>query len=241
MAEIVNTYDEAPQEGQLTNEDSSQVTEETTDSRPDWLPEKFQSPEAMAEAYAELERKQSSGDSGDTNSEASQSSQEAISPELIADYAEKWSSQENSFTEQQYVELEKAGLPRNIVDQFIQGQQAVLQQSVNELVSQVGGADTYQKMAEWAQSTLSPAQIEAYDKALDQGPEVAKLAVQGLHAQYVKAVGKSPALIQGSQNQAGSGAFQSFAEVKAAMKDPRYTKDPAYRDSVAQKLSVSKL
>ena len=38
------------------------TTSELSEDRPEWLPEKFQSAEDMAKAYAELENKQSSGE-----------------------------------------------------------------------------------------------------------------------------------------------------------------------------------
>jgi hypothetical protein len=37
------------------------------------------------------------------------------------------------------------------------------------------------------------------------------------------------------------GKFESTAELTAAMSDPRYAKDPAYRQTVADKLAKSSL
>ena len=38
-----------------------------------------------------------------------------------------------------------------------------------------------------------------------------------------------------------SNAFRSQAELIAAMSDPRYDKDPAYRQDIADKLAVSNI
>jgi protein-tyrosine-phosphatase len=108
-------------------------------------------------------------------------------------------------------------------------------------VSTIGGEENYKAMAEWAQSTLSEAEINAYDKAIELDKETAKMAVQGMYAQYIKAVGKAPNLVQGTQAQPGSEVFHSIAEVRAAMSDPRYKTDAAYRQSVANRIAASNI
>ena len=54
MAETINTYQETPEDANHTAEmleKAEQLEQSPEEARPDWLPEKFQSPEAMAEAY----------------------------------------------------------------------------------------------------------------------------------------------------------------------------------------------
>jgi protein-tyrosine-phosphatase len=213
------------------------VTEETPEDRPEWLPEKFGSPEAMVQAYAELERKQSS----DAPDEADQVQAPALTQEALQEYSNAWQQQDYKFTDEQYGELEKMGLPREIVDLYAEGQLALVQSQATELVSTIGGEENYKAMAEWAQSTLSEAEINAYDKAIELDKETAKMAVQGMYAQYIKAVGKAPNLVQGTQAQPGSEVFHSIAEVRAAMGDPRYKTDAAYRQSVANRVAASNI
>ena len=45
----------------------------------------------------------------------------------------------------------------------------------------------------------------------------------------------------GSGAVSSGGRFESTAELTAAMGDPRYAKDPAYRQAVADKLAKSSL
>jgi len=235
MVERVELNDESLD---INTTENQETTEGTGEDRPGWLPEKFQSPEALATAYSELERKQS----GEPSSEAGEQTEVSpLSQEVLQQYSDAWQQQEFKFTDSQYGELEKLGLPRDIVDRYAEGQLAVVQAQANELYGAVGGKDTYTEMAKWAQSSLSEAEIMAYDKALETNVETARMAVQGLHAQYIKAVGKAPNLVQGNQSNVGTGSFQSLAEVRTAMGDPRYKTDSAYRKSVAQKISMSNI
>jgi len=68
-----------------------------------------------------------------------------------------------------------------------------------------------------------------------------KLAVSGLQSKYQSAEGSDPALIAGQSAPSSGGNYGSWAEVTTAMRDPRYARDPAYRQSVADKLGRSNI
>jgi len=73
-----------------------------------------------------------------------------------------------------------------------------------------------------------------------QDPNMIRLAIQGLNARYRSEA--EPSLLQGGTGTVSSGGrFESNAELTAAMSDPRYSKDPAYRQQVADKLARSSL
>jgi len=102
------------------------------------------------------------------------------------------------------------------------------------------GEDTFKEAAAWAESNFSPAELEAYNRAVLSGDiEQAKLAVQGMVARYRAARGSTPRLVEGDGPGAGVAGFESKAQVIAAMSDPRYRSDPAYRDAVARRLAVT--
>jgi len=232
------TDEESTEQSQTETTDGTQPP---MDERPEWLPEKFNSPEDLAKAYSELEHKQSSEVSSETGEQTGESEVPSLNEQKLNDLSDAWRNQDFTFTDEQYNELEKMGLPKAFVDRYAEGQKAVAEAQANQLMSIVGGQEAYQAMAEWAQQSLSQAEIEAFDKALEVNPETARMAIQGLHAQYTKAVGKSPELVQGNQALSGSGYYKSMAEVREAMKDPRYKTDSAYRESVAQKLNNSSI
>ena len=58
---------------------------------------------------------------------------------------------------------------------------------------------------------------------------------------YENAVGVEGQLITGKAPSASTDTFRSQAELVAAMGDPRYDNDPAYRQDVISKLDRSKI
>ena len=68
-----------------------------------------------------------------------------------------------------------------------------------------------------------------------------QLAVTGLKAEYEKANGFEGQMLTGKAAQPQVDVFRSQAEVVAAMQDPRYDNDPAYRNDVFQKLGRSNI
>ena len=68
-----------------------------------------------------------------------------------------------------------------------------------------------------------------------------RLAAAGLQAQYEAQNGFEGEMLTGRAAQPQVDAFRSQAEVVAAMQDPRYDNDPAYRQDVFQKLERSNL
>ena len=68
-----------------------------------------------------------------------------------------------------------------------------------------------------------------------------QLAVAGLKAEYEKANGFEGQMLTGKAAQPQVDVFRSQAEVVAAMQDPRYDSDPAYRQDVFNKLGRSNI
>lgn len=111
-----------------------------------------------------------------------------------------------------------------------------------ELTAMVGGQDKYLEMLQWAGETLSEKEIEMFDTVVATGNKNScYFAIKALQDRYTDAVGKEAPLVSGRSSAEKSNAFRSQAEVVAAMGDPRYDKDPAYRQDVFNKLERSQL
>ena len=128
-----------------------------------------------------------------------------------------------------------------MVDQWIAGQAAISQQVQSEMHSLVGGAEQYQALVGWAAEALPEAEVDAFNATMEtQDPNMIRLAIQGLNARYRSEA--APNLLQGETGAVSTGGrFESNAELTTAMSDPRYAKDPAYRQAVADKLAKSSL
>jgi len=126
------------------------------------------------------------------------------------------------------------------VDSYIEGQTAITQQIRGRAYDIAGGEQEYGAMVRWAQANLSQGEIDSFNAALDtRDVDQAMFAIKGLASQYRSDVGKSPQLVTGETGGNSAGAFQSLAELTQAMADPRYAKDPAYRQAVGEKLRRS--
>ena len=260
MAELhrVEINEKAPSEiepeEKATTEEPQAETElpQEQSDRPDWLPEKFKTPEDMSKAYAELEKKMGAGAKED-QAEVEQSETEAEDNEeqteentseayqTIAEASKEFFENDGQLSEETYNALEKAGLPRDLVDSYAAGQQALLASEEGQIKSVAQG--NYDAMAEWANENLPQEEIDAFDEVVTGGSiSQAKLAVQGLYARYQNEVGAKPKLTQGAVSGVSTMPFKSMQELARAQSDPRYKSgDKAYHEEIDRRLSVSNI
>ena len=114
-------------------------------------------------------------------------------------------------------------------------------EDVEALQEMAGGEQAYGEMLEWAQNNFSEEEIDLFDAVIDGGdPAACFFAVQALMGRFSDSQGYDGELLSGCESAPTStNAFRSQAELVAAMADPRYDTDPAYRDDVLMKLENS--
>ena len=79
-----------------------------------------------------------------------------------------------------------------------------------------------------------------FDAVIDSGnPQAAYFAVQAMNYKYNDAQGVDAPLLTGKAARAEAPGYKSQAALVAAMSDPRYDNDPAYRSEVMEKLARS--
>ena len=241
-AEMVKKFDDAntiPEEGMAT--DSVEVA-----GKPEDVPEKFYNAEtgkvdyeAMAKSYAELEKKQS----GQT--------EEPIDEPPVADDVVKEAgldmgalTQEfdtnGELGESSYAALEAAGIPKATVDQYIQGQQALVEQAQTEAYSLTDGKEGYAAMSQWAKANLSAEELGNYNTQVNSmNSKIREQAIRGLHAQFSADSGEGKPLVHGGSTTGTAGGYASRAQMISAMQDSKYQSDPAYRAEVENKIANS--
>ena len=239
---------------------TDKTVEETkpTQSKPEGLPEKFNSVDELVKSYSELEKKlgeqsQPTKESVDPVSKTEVKQEQPKSDLDIAtkavdsaglnmdSLAEEY-AKDGKLADGSYKSLEKAGIPKEYVDRFIAGQQAIADQQSATVKNLVGGTEAYDSMSEWAGQNLTETEKQAYNTAVNSKDlEAVKLAVVGLKARYAQATGSEPQLVEGKASPSGEQGFASWAQVTQAMSDPRYAKDPAYQAEVKNKLANSKI
>ena len=229
------------QEAEATGSSVEEPQEEDSpvaEDRPEWLDEKFKSPEDMAKAYAELQKKLSSAE--ESTEEAKDNTVEGTQQEVIANATLEY-EQTGKLSEGTYEALENIGLAQSYVEEYIQGQEALRTVSVTELHNAVGGQEEFDNMISWASESLGEGEFDVFNSMVSTGtPEQRSMAIKGLHARY-SFESNSPSLKQGTTSGNAVKPFSSTKELQRAMSDRRYSEVPAYREEVEKRLSVSSI
>jgi hypothetical protein len=111
---------------------------------------------------------------------------------------------------------------------------------IEALQDMAGGEEEYQQMLNWAGENLSDEEIDMYDSVMDSGdPAACLFSIQALMARYGEGTGVDGELLTGSDPISTVQGFRSQQELVAAMSDPRYESDPAYRADVINMLENS--
>jgi len=218
---------------------------------------KYKDAQELEKAYIELEKKLGSRDAQQEETsepEVEDQSEErfeySTQIEAISRAAEEFNSN-GELSEETLAEFEKMSSKELIqayfeyeqnLPTFEESQSVDLSQSeINQIQNSVGGETAYQQLVGWAAQNFSPSEIQAFDNVVDSGNvDAINLALAGLKARYTDAVGYEGNMIQGKAASPAD-TFKSQAEVVRAMSDPKYDRDPAYRDEIMQKLARSDL
>lgn len=260
IEEMAKKGEAAVNAGNTHNEDPTPPTPQPQAK----VPEKFLdkdgqiNTEALLKSYEELQKKLGSQNQAKPPEENKPAADPAKPPEGDATENAKQVVESKGFqfddltkeyiengelTNETYDKLSKSGIPKDVVDQYIEGQKALSEKFQDDVMSTVGGKEAYSEMTKWAAESLTPAQLDAFNRAVSvRDMEAVKFAVQGLKAQYDRAVGV-PAKRQLMGNTSGSGEstkpFMSRTQYVDAIKDARYERDSAYRAEVLSRLKVS--
>ena len=146
-------------------------------------------------------------------------------------------------------QLTNAGLSKVVVDAYLQGRakeygmNADLNQAdIDSIKQSVGGDKQYEQLMTWAGEKLSQDEQTSFDNLIQSGDRGSiQLAVNGLVAKYQNDAGYEGRMLQGKPSKTNTDVYQSQAQLVAAMSDPRYDNDPAYRQAVVAKLDRSDL
>ena len=97
-------------------------------------------------------------------------------------------------------------------------------------------------MLQWAAKNLEAADIEAFDHVIGlNDARAAVFAVNALKLAYEANADKEGDLLTGGRAPSKADVFESQAQVVEAMNDPKYDRDPAFRQAVMQKLERSNI
>lgn len=233
--------------------------------RPDHIPEKFWDPvkgetrwDDLARSYGELSTKlgapkEEAAETPEAQPEgevrvnpdgtierpkegAEKAEGEAEKPAFIAPMeALATAFDSGAHTEDHIKAVVDAGIPRQYVDTYLAGIQALAAQQIAEVHSAAGGQDQFAAAVQWAGKNLTDADLDSYNAMVDR-PETRRAAVEWLMGKFQGANPSEGTLVQPTVGAAAGDVFNSDAERRTAFADPRYQADPHYRQLVAEKL-----
>jgi hypothetical protein len=252
------TYDATePQEGEFSEEeqDSLKVGEALAEEQSKKLAGKFEDAEALEKAYIELqsklgEPKTEEAPVKEEKTEAKEEVKETKEEEPDYEFLDKlWEESKNEKYSDDILDKLNDMKPSDVAQLYLNYRsgvdtepQELTQEQATDLQKSVGGEKQYNTMLQWASSNFDEAEISRYDKVMESGdPDAAYFAVQALAAKYNDGVGVEGKMLTGKPAKSQGDEYRSQAEVVRAMSDPRYERDPAYRQDVYDKLERSNL
>ena len=257
MTETLN-YDPTDPNAPEFNEDeqnSLEVAEKLGQEENELLAGKYQNAEELEQAYLELQKKLGSDDDDDEVEDTTLDEDEVeydeatvAGIETIQSASDEYYENEGSLSAET---MEKFGQmdARDLVEAFMAIQENtdpaesypdLSEAEMNTVYNSVGGEAEYEKLTSWAADNMDDRALEAFNTVVDQGnPTAIQLAVAGMKAEYDNTEGYEGRMLTGKAAQNSRDGFRSQAEVVQAMSDPRYDKDPAYRQDLYDKLERS--
>ena len=258
MSETLS-IDNSPESEVLTAEeqDSLQVGEKLVAEQEGLLAGKYKNAEDLESAYIELQKKLGADDGlqeeegNETEEVTEEPKEDNPAMSLISEASAEYYANENSLTDET-IEKFSAMSSKELVNAYVQSlknapapeaasaEVDMTDAQINQVQNSVGGEKQYNQVVTWAGENLPQTKLDAFDNLVSTGNTGAiELAIAGLKAQYDNANGYEGRTLQGKPAKANADTFRSQAELVAAMGDPRYDNDPAYRSDVIEKLNRS--
>ena len=242
---------------ELTPEEQEnlKIGEELAQEESKKLAGKYESAEELEKAYIELQKKL--GDKEETTEEPKAEEETEETEEtpddnptvaLINEASDEYYANGNKLSTETLDKFKQMS-SQDLVNAYIEmveknppqaNQEAdVSQAQINQIQNSVGGENQYQKLMQWAGTNLPEKEINAFDGLINTGNvDAIQLGVQALKSKYDEANGYEGRMLTGKAATTAD-VFRSQAQLVAAMSDPRYDTDPAYRQDVVAKLERS--
>ena len=248
------TMDEAPADAPELNADEQEslaIGEQMQAEQQGLLAGKYSTTQDLETAYIELQKKLGTSNTEESGEEPVEQEVEEDGEESLAtSFLNNASSEfaENGSISEETMSVLKDMSSEELVAAYIEMQGNEPQTTTADLTDKqissihdyVGGEAEYTSLLTWASQNLDQDSIDAFDSVVEQGNEQAiKLAAAGLKSIYESQNGSEGTLLTGKAPSTAGETFRSQAEVVAAMSDPRYDRDEAYREEIIRKLENS--
>ena len=248
MAEVMSMLPDENVQGELNSDEqeSLAIGEEMANDQETMLAGKYKNAEELEAAYIELQKKL--GDNSEESEVTEEETEEEEEEEESTDsslFDRLWDEAKGEeFSDDILKELSESN-PTDLAKMYLdyrnsQPTNKITEKDATTLMDSIGGEEKYSDMMKWALDNVPDVEIDMYDSVMESGDRnAAFFAMQALSYKYGDSVGVEGKLVQGKAPAETSKGFKSQAEVVNAMQDPRYDRDPAYRQEIMAKLERS--
>ena len=129
------------------------------------------------------------------------------------------------------------GISGEFIDEYIKGQEAVLDVELNEISECIGGRKSLSAVLDWAGNNLPEEEKISINSVHDKN--LLKIILKDLKLRMEENEGIMPQYVKGDGAKVFQNVFRSKAEMFEAIKNPKYKKDEAYRSDVQRKIAAS--
>ena len=249
MAETLSMKEEPKTDLTPDEQESLAIGEQLAEQQETLLAGKYKSAEELEKAYKELESKLGQPEPEATPAETKPAEVEAKEEKTEVEKAfleSLWEeSQEDGDFKQDTLDKLKGMNPTDLAQEYLNYRasnqpEQLTQQDVKALHNVAGGEKGYGEMLQWAKDNVGKKDVEMFDAVINKGdPLACFFAVKSLHYRYQDAQGVDAPMLTGKAAKSAPPGFKSQQQLIEAMSDPRYDKDPAYRQDVIEKLARS--
>ena len=242
----------------LTTEeqDSLQVGEEMAKEQGELLAGKYKNAEDLEKAYVELQKKlgdkeepEATKDEEEVTDEKEEPKEKSEAYSLIESASDEYFKNGESLSPET-LEKFKGMSSQDLVNGYMQmvkdnpqtnnTEVDVNTAEINKIQNSVGGEAQYNNLVTWAGNNLQENEIKAFDDLVGTGNAAAiQLGVDAIKSRYEAVNGYEGRRLTGKAADNSGDVFKSQAQLVEAMSDPRYDRDPAYRQDVVAKLERS--
>ena len=247
MAETLSIKPEPKVELTPDEQESLAIGEEMAAQQENLLAGKYKNAQELEKAYKELESKIGTQEAPPQESDNTESTEEKteVQKEFLSSLWEE-SQQEGDFKQETLDKLNNMS-PTDLAQEYLnyraenqQEQPQLQQKDIDNLYNVAGGKKGYTEMMDWANNNIAKEEIKMYDAVMEKGdPLAAFFAVKALHYRFTDSQGVDGRMLTGKAVKSEKPGFKSQAALVAAMNDPKYDNDPAYRSEVMEKLARS--
>ena len=229
-------------------QNSLEVGEQMQQAQDSLLAGKYKNAEELEKGYLELQQKLSNQEE-EPAEEEEQGEEGEVEGTILDQLWDEATSESGEYSQETLDELNNMKVEdlaqlhleyRNSVQNQEPEGRDFSEADIKELKGVVGGEQNYANMIDWAQKSLNEQEVKMFDAVMQKGdPLAAFFAVRSLAYAYNDAIGYDGKMVQGKAPRQSNDQFRSQQEVVAAMGDPRYEADPAYRRDIMEKLERS--